>query len=172
MDLIELFVLQRKLLNWIELSCLRAPAFIRLLFCQVIYLRSAVFFSEAWHFSMRAGKPSLFFIPASVLLFAEVKFISKNKNNFHFLYFAALTLTLLNATECTNGKNLLQVVAFSRQVMSPCLMQSVAFSRLGVWYTTWILLQQGWYEWVTCTVQQNPPLQSVAFSRVGTWYEG
>ena len=83
-----------------------------------------------------------------------------------------LTLTLLNATECTNGKNLLQVVAFSRQVMSPCLMQSVAFSRLGVWYTTWILLQQGWYEWVHCTVQQNPPLQSVAFSRVGTWYEG
>ena len=56
--------------------------------------------------------------------------------------------------------------------MSPCLMQSVAFSRLGVWYTTWILLQQGWYEWVHCTVQQNQPLQSVAFSRVGTWYEG
>ena len=57
--------------------------------------------------------------------------------------FYRLTLTLLNATECTNGKNLLQVVAFSRQVMSPCLMQSVAFSRLGVWYTTWILLQHG-----------------------------
>ena len=41
-----------------------------------------------------------------------------------------------NPAKCTNGKNLLQVVAFSRQVMSPRLMQSVAFSRLGVWYTT------------------------------------
>ena len=90
----------------------------------------------------------------------------------HVLFSTSTTLYLLNATECTNGKNLLQVVAFSRQVMSPCLMQSVAFSRLGVWHTTWILLQQGWYEWVHCTVQQNPPLQSVAFSRVGTWYEG
>ena len=52
-----------------------------------------------------------------------------------------LTLTLLNATECTNSKRLLQIVALSRQGIFARLTHSVAFSRRGVCYTTWILLR-------------------------------
>ena len=53
----------------------------------------------------------------------------------------SLTLTLLNATECTNSKKLLQIVALSRQGIFARLTHSVAFSRRGVCYTTWILLR-------------------------------
>ena len=52
-----------------------------------------------------------------------------------------LTLTLLNATECTNSKKLMQIVALSRQGIFARLMHSLAFSRRGVCYTTWILLR-------------------------------
>ena len=52
-----------------------------------------------------------------------------------------LTLTLLNATECTNSKKFLQIVALSRQGIFARLTHSVTFSRRGVCYTTWILLR-------------------------------
>ena len=45
------------------------------------------------------------------------------------------------ATECTNSKKLLQIVALSRQGIFARLTHSVAFSRRGVCYTTWILLR-------------------------------
>ena len=52
----------------------------------------------------------------------------------------SVTLTLLNATECANSKKLLQIVALSGQGIFARLTHSVAFSRRGVCYTTWILL--------------------------------
>ena len=57
------------------------------------------------------------------------------------IYSCTLTLTPLNATECTNSKKLLQIVALSRQGMFARLTHPVAFSRRGVCYTTWILLR-------------------------------
>ena len=81
------------------------------------------------------------------------------------------TLTLLNATECTNSKKLLQIVALSRQGIFARLTHSVAFNRRGVCYTctTWILLRNSriphcillkWHGSCLGT------LHSVAFSRV------